>query len=83
MRLDNFDLIINLVALGMGVSIVPIRALAPYNQRRKSIGWPSPRVSPGNWQSWSGSTASFLNTSSISFQMYCFGIAHAKFEFGL
>jgi DNA-binding transcriptional LysR family regulator len=34
MQLDNFDLIINLVALGMGVSFVPIRALALYNQRR-------------------------------------------------
>jgi DNA-binding transcriptional LysR family regulator len=35
MQLDNFDLIINLVALGMGVSFVPIRALALYNQRHK------------------------------------------------
>jgi len=35
MQLDNFDLIINLVALGMGVSIVPIRALALYNQRHR------------------------------------------------
>jgi DNA-binding transcriptional LysR family regulator len=34
MQLDNFDLIINLVALGIGVSFVPIRALALYNQRR-------------------------------------------------
>ena len=34
MQLDNFDLIINLVALGMGVSFGPIRALALYNQRR-------------------------------------------------
>jgi DNA-binding transcriptional LysR family regulator len=33
MELDNFDLIINLVGLGMGVSFVPIRALALYNQR--------------------------------------------------
>lgn len=30
MQLDNFDLIINLVALGLGVSFVPIRALALY-----------------------------------------------------
>jgi DNA-binding transcriptional LysR family regulator len=37
MQLDNFDLIINLVFLGMGVSFVPIRALALYNQRRKLI----------------------------------------------
>lgn len=30
MQFDNFDLIINLVALGMGVGFVPIRALALY-----------------------------------------------------
>lgn len=35
MQLDNFDLIINLVALGMGVSFVPIRALALYGQKRR------------------------------------------------
>jgi DNA-binding transcriptional LysR family regulator len=40
MQLDNFDLIINLVALGMGVSLVPIRALALYNQRRTLIRVP-------------------------------------------
>jgi DNA-binding transcriptional LysR family regulator len=34
MELDNFDLIINLVALGMGVGFVPIRALALYGQKR-------------------------------------------------
>lgn len=34
MELDNFDLIVNLVALGMGVSFVPIRALALYGQKR-------------------------------------------------
>ena len=33
MQLDNFDLIINLVSLGMGVSFVPIRALALYGQK--------------------------------------------------
>ena len=33
MQLDSFDLIINLVGLGMGVSFVPIRSLALYNQR--------------------------------------------------
>jgi len=37
MQLDNFDLIINLVSLGMGVSLVPIRALALYNQRQKVL----------------------------------------------
>jgi DNA-binding transcriptional LysR family regulator len=40
MQLDNFDLIINLVSLGMGVSFVPIRALALYNQRHKLIRIP-------------------------------------------
>jgi DNA-binding transcriptional LysR family regulator len=34
MQLDSFDLIINLVALGMGVSFVPIRALALYGRKR-------------------------------------------------
>jgi DNA-binding transcriptional LysR family regulator len=37
MQLDNFDLIINLVSLGMGISLVPIRALALYNQRQKFL----------------------------------------------
>jgi DNA-binding transcriptional LysR family regulator len=43
MQLDNFDLIINLVSLGMGVSFVPIRALALYNQRRKLVRVPMPK----------------------------------------
>jgi DNA-binding transcriptional LysR family regulator len=34
MQLDSFDLIINLVALGMGASFVPIRALALYPCKR-------------------------------------------------
>jgi DNA-binding transcriptional LysR family regulator len=42
MQLDNFDLIINLVSLGMGISFVPIRALALYNQRRKLVRVPMP-----------------------------------------
>ena len=42
MQLDNFDLIINLVSLGMGVSFVPIRALALYNQRHKLVRIPLP-----------------------------------------
>jgi len=42
MQLDNFDLIINLVALGMGVSFVPVRALAIYNQRQKVERVPLP-----------------------------------------
>lgn len=37
MQLDNFDLIINLVSLGMGFSFVPIRALAVYNPKQKFI----------------------------------------------
>ncbi len=35
MQLDSFDLIINLVALGLGVSFVPIRALALYRNKRQ------------------------------------------------
>jgi DNA-binding transcriptional LysR family regulator len=42
MQLDNFDFIINLVSLGMGISFVPIRALALYNQRRKLVRVPMP-----------------------------------------
>lgn len=34
MELDGFDLIINLVALGMGASFVPARALALYGQKK-------------------------------------------------
>jgi DNA-binding transcriptional LysR family regulator len=33
-QFDNFDLIINLVSLGMGCSIVPVRALALYAQKK-------------------------------------------------
>jgi DNA-binding transcriptional LysR family regulator len=42
MELDNFDLIINLVALGVGVSLVPQRALALYGRRRTLVrlAWP-------------------------------------------
>jgi DNA-binding transcriptional LysR family regulator len=43
MQLDNFDLIINLVSLGMGISFVPVRALALYNQRHKIVRVPFPR----------------------------------------
>ena len=35
MQLDSFDLIINLVSMGMGISFVPVRALALYNQQHK------------------------------------------------
>jgi DNA-binding transcriptional LysR family regulator len=40
MELDSFDLIINLVALGMGVSFVPIRALALYGRKRSLVRLP-------------------------------------------
>lgn len=40
MQLDNFDLIIKLVSLGMGISFVPIRALALYNQKQKLVRVP-------------------------------------------
>ena len=37
MQLDSFDLIINLVALGMGISLVPIRALALYPRKESLV----------------------------------------------
>ncbi len=37
MQLDAFDLIINLVSLGMGVSFVPMRALAIHGQKKNLI----------------------------------------------
>lgn len=42
MQLPSFDLIINLVALGMGVSLVPVRALALYRGKRtlRRLEWP-------------------------------------------
>lgn len=42
MQLPGFDLIINLVALGMGVSFVPVRALALYRRKRtlRRLAWP-------------------------------------------
>ena len=42
LQLDSFDLIINLVALGMGISFVPIRSLALYGRKRalKRVAWP-------------------------------------------
>jgi DNA-binding transcriptional LysR family regulator len=42
MQLDNFDLIINLVALNMGVSFVPIRALALYGRKETLTRVPLP-----------------------------------------
>ena len=35
MELDSFDVIVNLVALGLGVSLVPHRVLALYGERRR------------------------------------------------
>jgi DNA-binding transcriptional LysR family regulator len=42
LELDSYDLIINLVALGMGVGFVPIRALALYGRKRaiRRVSWP-------------------------------------------
>jgi len=37
MQLDNFDLIINLVALGLGMALVPIRALALYHRKNNIV----------------------------------------------
>jgi DNA-binding transcriptional LysR family regulator len=34
MQLDDFDLVINLVSIGLGVAFVPIRALALYNRKK-------------------------------------------------
>lgn len=42
MQLDSFDLIINLVALGMGISLVPTRALALYSRKESLARLPSP-----------------------------------------
>jgi DNA-binding transcriptional LysR family regulator len=42
MQLDSFDLIINLVSLGMGVSVIPTRALALYGRKKiRRISAPS------------------------------------------
>lgn len=37
MELDSFDMILNLVSLGVGVSLVPSRVLALYRQRREVL----------------------------------------------
>jgi DNA-binding transcriptional LysR family regulator len=39
-QLDNFDLIITLVSIGMGVSFVPIRALALYGRKKRLVRLP-------------------------------------------
>ena len=36
-QLDNFDLIITLVSIGMGISLVPIRSLAYYGQKKRLV----------------------------------------------
>jgi DNA-binding transcriptional LysR family regulator len=43
MDLDNFDLIINLVAVGVGVSLVPQRSLALYARRHAIVRLPWPK----------------------------------------
>ena len=50
MELDNFDLIINLVAVGVGVSLVPQRSLALYARRHAIVRLPRPEdpFSPGD-----------------------------------
>jgi DNA-binding transcriptional LysR family regulator len=42
MQLDSFDLIITLVSLGMGVSFVPMRALALYGRKKTLTRLPLP-----------------------------------------
>ncbi len=44
MELDSFDLIINLVASGMGVALVPRRALALYRRRQAIVPLPLAQV---------------------------------------
>lgn len=41
-QLDNFDLIITLVSIGMGVSFVPARALALYGRKKRLVRLPMP-----------------------------------------
>jgi DNA-binding transcriptional LysR family regulator len=43
MELDNFDLIINLVAAGVGASLVPQRSLALYGRRQALVRLPWPK----------------------------------------
>jgi DNA-binding transcriptional LysR family regulator len=43
MELDNFDLIINLVAVGVGASLVPQRSLALYARRHAIVRLPWPK----------------------------------------
>ncbi len=40
MQLDDFDLIINLVGLGMGIALVPIRGLALYHRKKNIVRLP-------------------------------------------
>jgi DNA-binding transcriptional LysR family regulator len=49
MQLDNFDLIINLVSIGLGISFVPIRAMALYNQKQKLLRVPLPTRFTREW----------------------------------
>lgn len=40
MNLDSFDLMIHLVSMGMGLSVVPVRALASYGRRKSVVRLP-------------------------------------------
>ena len=40
-QLDNFDLIITLVSIGMGVSFVPVRALALFGRKKRLVRLPT------------------------------------------
>jgi DNA-binding transcriptional LysR family regulator len=42
-QLDSFDLIITLVSIGMGVSLVPIRSLALFGQKKRLVRLPLPK----------------------------------------
>jgi DNA-binding transcriptional LysR family regulator len=44
MELDSFDVIVNLVSLGLGVSIVPRRVLPIYENRRAVTRIPTPQL---------------------------------------
>jgi DNA-binding transcriptional LysR family regulator len=71
MQLDSFDLIINLVALGMGVGFVPSRALALYHRKRtlRRLDWPN--ASCANWWWSSGAIAGSRSISCNSSTTFC------------
>jgi len=72
MTLDNFDLIINLVALGMGVfPSAPSRFMAESETCVASLGL---HVSPGNWSSLCGAIVKSPNMSASLSRTYYFRI---------